>query len=304
MGRPRPIRTSSRRAWPLPEVAGPIAVLALGLVSAASWGAGDFGGGLLSRRAPLLGVVFGSQFIGMLAALVIALVRGEPLPQGADVGWAVVGGVLGVVGITSLYRGLAVGRMGVVAPTTGVLAAVVPVTVGFLLEGVPSTEVVVGIGLALLAVILVTRAPGHDAATRSGIEWGLLGGLAIGGFSVCIGQLSGAGAFGPLVLVRLIEGGIVALVIVLGRQPWRMPISTLRWVLVVGLLDMAGNGAFILAAQAGALAIAATVSSLYPVGTVILAIAVLHERLTRSHAAGIVLTGVAIVLIGLGTAGS
>ncbi len=248
--------------------------------------------------------MFGSQFIGMLAALVLAVLRGEPLPQGPDVAWAVAGGVLGVVGITALYRGLAVGRMGVVAPTTGVLAAVVPVTVGFALEGVPSTEVVVGIGLALVAVILVTRAPGHDASTRSGIEWGLLGGLAIGGFSVCIGQLSGAGAFGPLVLVRLIEGGIVALVIILGRQPWRMPITTLRWVLVVGLLDMAGNGAFILAAQAGALAIAATVSSLYPVGTVILAIAVLHERLTRSHAAGIVLTGVAIVLIGLGTAGS
>jgi drug/metabolite transporter (DMT)-like permease len=251
-----------------------------------------------------MGVVFGSQFIGMLAALAIALLRGEPLPQGTDIAWAVAGGVLGVVGITALYRGLAVGRMGVVAPTTGVLAAVVPVTVGFILEGVPSTEVVAGIGLALVAVILVTRAPGHDAATRSGIEWGLLGGLAIGAFSVCIGQLSGAGAFGPLVLVRLIEGGIVALVIVVGRQPWRMPIPTFRWVLVVGLLDMAGNGAFILAAQAGALAIAATVSSLYPVGTVILAIAVLHERLTRSHAAGIVLTAVAIVLIGLGTAGS
>ena len=72
----------------------------------------------------------------------------------------------------------------------------------------------------------------------------------------------------------------------------------------IGLLDMAGNAAFILAAQAGDLAIAATLSSLYPVGTVILAIAVLHERLTRSHAAGIVLTAAAILLIGLGTAGS
>jgi drug/metabolite transporter (DMT)-like permease len=297
-------RTWRRRAWPLPELTGSAVVLILGLVSAASWGAGDFGGGLLSRRAPLLGVVFASQLIGMVAALAIAVARNEPLPQGADVAWAVAGGVLGVVGITSLYRGLAVGRMGVVAPTTGVLAAVVPVAVGFALEGVPSTEVVVGIGLALVAVVLVTRAPGHDDAAKSGIEWGLLGGLAIGAFSVCIGQLSGAGAFAPLVLVRLIEGAIVAVVIVLGRQAWRMPIPTFRWVLVVGLLDMAGNGAFILAAQAGALAIAATVSSLYPVGTVILAIAILHERLTRSHAAGIVLTGVAIVLIGLGTAGS
>jgi drug/metabolite transporter (DMT)-like permease len=72
----------------------------------------------------------------------------------------------------------------------------------------------------------------------------------------------------------------------------------------VGLLDMTGNAAFIIAAQLGALAIAATLSSLYPVTTVILAVAILHERLTRSHVAGIVLTAVAIVLIGLGSAGS
>ena len=125
--RSRPPSTCpSRRGWPLPEVAGPVAVLALGLVSAASWGAGDFGGGLLSRRAPLFGVVFGMQLIGMLAALAIGVARGEPIPQGADVAWAVAAGGFGVVGITSLYRGLAVGRMGVVAPTTGVLAAVVP----------------------------------------------------------------------------------------------------------------------------------------------------------------------------------
>ena len=74
-----------------------------------------------------------------------------------------------------------------------------------------------------------------------------------------------------------------------------MPLASARWLIVIGLLDMAGNAAFILAAQAGALAIAATLSSLYPVGTVVLAIAILHERLTRSHAAGIVLTAAAIL---------
>ena len=119
----------SRRGWPLPEVAGPVAVLALGLISAASWGAGDFGGGLLSRRAPLFGVVFGMQLIGMVAALAIGVARGEPIPRGPTSAWAVAAGGFGVVGITSLYRGLSVGRMGVVAPTTGVLAAVVPVVV-------------------------------------------------------------------------------------------------------------------------------------------------------------------------------
>ncbi len=161
------------------------------------------------------------------------------MPQGVDVVWSVVAGFFGVLGITSLYRGLSVGRMGVVAPTTGVLAAVVPVVVGFATEGLPTTEVVVGIGLALFAVILVTRAPGHDDSGPSGIEWGLLGGLAIGLFSVCIGQLSGAGTFGPLVLVRLVQAGILLVVIVLGRQAWRMPLPAARWVVVVG---PAGHG--------------------------------------------------------------
>lgn len=259
---------------------------------------------MLSRRAPLFGVVFGSQLVGMLAALGVGIARGEPIPQGADVVWSIVAGFFGVLGITSLYRGLSVGRMGVVAPTTGVLAAVIPVVVGFATEGLPQTEVIVGIALALVAVVLVTRAPGHADAGPSGIEWGLLGGLGIGLFNVCIGQLSGAGTFGPLVLVRLVQAGILLAVIVIGRQAWRMPLPAARWVVVVGLLDMAGNAAFILAAQVGALAIAATLSSLYPVGTVILAVAILHERLTRSHAAGIVLTVIAIVLIGLGSAGS
>jgi len=291
--------------WPLPDLAGPgLAVVVLGLVSAASWGAGDFGGGMLSRRAPLFGVVFGSQLVGLVAALGIGIARGEPPPHGSDVAWCVAAGAFGVIGITALYRGLSVGRMGVVAPTTGVLAVVIPVTVGFALEGLPPPEVIAGIAAAIVAVVLVTRAPGHADGRPSGLEWGLLGGVGIGLFNVCIGQLSGEGAFGPLVLIRLVQAGILLAVIVVGRQAWRMPLSLARWILLIGLLDMGGNAAFILAAQAGELAIAATLSSLYPVGTVLLAIGVLHERLTPSHAAGIALTAVAIALIGLGTAGS
>src|SRR5262249_31922862 len=159
--------------------------------------------------------------------------------------------------------------------------ALIPVTVGFALEGVPPPEVIAGIGAALIAVVLVTRAPGHEDGRPSGIEWALLGGLGIGLFNVCIGQLSGEGAFAPPVLSRLGQAGILLAIIVVARQPWRMPVRRARWILLIGLLDMGGNAAFILAAQAGALAIAATLSSLYPVGTVLLAIAVLHERLTR-----------------------
>ena len=257
---------------------------------------------MLSRRAPLFGVVIGTQAIGLVAALALAVVRGEPVPQGADLAWAVAGGLAGVVGITSLYRGLAVGRMGVVAPTTGVLAAVVPVGAGFVLEGIPRPEAIIGIVLAMVAVVLVTSAPGHATDRPSGIRWALLAGLAIGAFNVCVGQLSGAGAFGPLVLMRLLQVAILAVLVVAWRQPWRMDAS-IGWRLVaVGLLDMTGNAAFILATQAGQLAIAAVLSSLYPVVTVVLAITVLRERLARRHVAGIVLTAIAIALIAAGTA--
>jgi len=273
----------------------------LGLLSAVAWGSGDFGGGMLSRRAPLFGVVAGSQAIGMVAAVVLAIARGEPLPQGPDLAWAVLGGLAGVLGITALYRGLAVGRMGVVAPTTGVLAAIVPVLVGFATEGMPRTEALVGIAFALVAVVLVTRAPGHGTDRPSGIRWALLSGLAIGTFNVCVGQFSGAGAFGPLAIMRMLQVIVIGVLIFTWHQPWRLDRSV-GWRLAgVGLLDMTGNAAFILAAQSGQLAIAAVLSSLYPVVTVVLAIAILRERLTTRHVVGIGLTAAAIALISVGT---
>ncbi len=257
---------------------------------------------MLSRRAPLLGVVALTQIVGMFAALAVAIARHEPLPQGPDLFWSMATGVVGVVGITSLYRGLAVGRMGVVAPTTGVVGAVIPVVVGFATEGLPPASAILGIAVALVAVVLVTRAPGHDDGRPSGVRWALVAGLAIGAFNVFVGQISPAGAFGPLVVIRLVQTAIMAVVIVAWRQPYRMESSIVPKVVAIGLLDMAGNATYILATQTGQLAIAAVLSSLYPVMTVVLAVTVLRERITRSHLVGIALTALAIALITAGTA--
>ena len=270
------------------------------MISAVTWGSGDFGGGLLSRRAPLFSVVGVTQFVGIFAALVIAVLLGEPFPALSDIAWAVGAGIGGMIGITCLYRGLAVGRMGVVAPTAGVLGATIPVVFGFVVEGVPTPMTIAGIVAALVAVVLVTRAPGHGTDRPSGVRWALAAGVAIGAFNICIGQFSGDSAFGLLVFIRLLQVAVISLLIVLWRQPWRMPVDMLPKLVLIGLLDMAGNAAFILATQAGALAIATVLASLYPVVTVILAIVILREHLTRSHVAGIVLTAVAIVLIAAG----
>ena len=296
-------RTSHPRSGALiPEIGPGLAVVVLGLTSAVTWGAGDFGGGLLSRRLPLFGVVLTTQIVGLVFALAAAILLREPVPTGPDLAWSLVAGACGVVGMTALYRGLAVGRMGVVAPTTGVVGAVIPVAAGFVLEGVPHAATIAGIALALVAVVLVTRAPGHGSDRPSGASWAFLAGTAIGGFNVAIGQLSAAGAFAPLVVIRLVQTLVLLLLIVAWRQPWRIHRTDIARLGVVGVLDMVGNAAFIGAAQAGALAVASVLSSLYPVTTVLLAIALLHEHVSRSHVAGIVLTVVAIALLAAGTA--
>jgi drug/metabolite transporter (DMT)-like permease len=265
-----------------------------------AWGCGDFGGGLLTRRTALFGVVLISQFVGMLVALALALVSGETAPLPGDLAWSVLGGVAGGIGITALYRGLAVGRMGVVAPVTGVIAALIPVAAGFLLEGLPGALVLVGIMLAILAVILVSRVR-DEGSGPSGLGLALVAGVAIGAFSVCIAQISDGHAFGPLVVIRATEAILVAVAVIVTRLPWRPAGRLVPAIAAVGVLDMVGNGAFILAVQAGALAVAAVLSSLYPVTTVILAAIVLHERVTRIHALGIALAIAAIACIAVGS---
>jgi drug/metabolite transporter (DMT)-like permease len=283
--------------------AGPLgpgaAVIALGLTSAVLWGAADFGGGLTSRRAPLFGVVLGVQVVGAVLAGSLFLIRGEPIPAPVDVGWSVATGVFGAIGVTTLYQGLAVGRMGVVAPVTGVLAATIPVTVGIVTEGLPDPLVIGGIALAVVAVVLVSRVPGEHGQ-RSGLELGLAAGIGIGLFNTTLAQVDRSVAFGPLTIVRIVDFVLVGAFVLLTRGSWRIERRVLPSVGLVGIFDIGGNTAYLLATHAGALAIAATLSALYPVTTVVLAVALLRERMTSDHAVGVGAAIGAIALIALG----
>ncbi len=239
--------------------------------------------------------------VGMVLALALALLRGETAPLPADIGWSILGGLSGGIGITALYRGLAVGRMGIVAPVTGVLAALIPVAAGILTEGIPPTLVVVGIVLAIAAVVLVSRLK-DEAGRPSGLHLALVAGLGIGAFSVFVAQISDGHAFGPLALIRFVEALLIGSAVLLTGAAWRPGRRLVPAIAAVGVLDMAGNGAFILAVQTGALAVAAVLSSLYPVTTVVLAAIFLRERVTRTHAVGIALAVTAIGCIAVGTA--
>jgi drug/metabolite transporter (DMT)-like permease len=246
-------------------------------------------------------VVLVSQLVGMVLAFGLGILRGESAPLPADLFWSVLGGLAGGIGITSLYHGLAVGRMGVVAPVTGVLAALIPVGAGIVLEGVPSTLTMVGIVLAIVAVILVARVR-DSSSGPSGLRFAILAGVAIGAFSVFVAQISDGHAFGPLVLIRLVEAMLIGVVVLVTGAIWRPERRLLPAMAGVGVLDMTGNGALILAVQGGSLAVAAVLSSLYPVMTVILAALFLRERVTATHAVGIALAIGAVTCIAAGSA--
>lgn len=242
-----------------------------------------------------------SQLVGMGLTAVIATIRSEPFPTGDDLLLCVAAGTMGGIGITSLYRGLAIGRMGIVAPITGVLAAIIPVIGGIVLEGWPSQLVLVGIVVAIVAVVLVSRVT-DEGGGRAGLPEALIAGTAIGLFGIVISQIGEGFVFSSLTVIRGVQGVLVLVVVLLTRSAWRLPRATLPLIVAVGVLDMLGNAFYLLGVQSGALAIASVLSALYPVTTVILAALILRERVTRDHVAGIGLAAAAIALIGLGSA--
>ena len=280
-----------------------IAVVVLGLASSVTWGTSDFFGGLTTKRAPLLPVLMISQLVGVAIALPFVAIRGEAIPAGGDIGLSVASGLLGVVGLGSLYHGLAVGRMGVVAPTCGVLVAAIPVAFGLATQGTPQPLVLAGIVLAIASVAVVSRVPSEEPDRSSGFGWGLAAGLALGGFTITISGVTHGLVFGPLAIVRTTEALVCLAAILATRRSWRISRELWPAVIGVGLLDMTGTAAYLAAVQIGPLAVAAVLSALYPAATVLLASTVLRERLARPHIVGLLGAAFAVVLIVGGQAG-
>lgn len=278
--------------------------VAYGLASAAVWGAGDFSGGLATKRGNVYLVVLLSQVVGLACLLALALLLEGALPSARDLLFGALAGLAGVVGILALYTGLARGRMGVVAPTTAVLSASIPVAVGIFTEGVPPILVLVGFGLAVTAVWLLSGGGKADGIRRDELGLALLAGLGFSLFFVFIDRISTGVIFWPLAAARIASIPFL-LVFILGRRRWsgfrvaKLPRSLLPIIALSGILDSGGNYFFALATQSGRLDIAAVLASLYPASTVLLARLILKETLGSRQWVGVVVALVALILIAL-----
>ncbi len=275
-----------------------LAPIVLGLTSAAFWGAGDFCGGVATKRTQVYRVIISSQIVSLILLVALAVGLREPLLPAGSLVLSGVGGVFGVIGIIALYRALADGHMGIAAPVSGVIAAAVPVVAGAFLEGLPGAVQLIGFGVAFIAVWLISRT-GHAAVHRRDLGLPALAGLCFGIFYVIIGSASGSDVWWPLVAARLGSLSFLLCVTLLTRQPRLVEKSHLTLIMIIGVMEVGGNACYILARQAGRLDIAAVLASLYPAATVLLARLVLKEHVGRSQLVGIVAALAAIVLITL-----
>lgn len=287
-----------------------------GLASAASWGAGDFAGGLASRRVSAVRMVLASQLIGTLALVALGMALGEPPAAPGDVAVAAVAGMAGGIGLLLLYVSLARGKMGVAAPLTAVAAGGIPLLVGMATQGLPGVLQIVGFLLALVAIWVISRSGDGGGRLRpADIVLPLLAGVGFGLFLALIGLVGQDAAFiRPLVAARLSSMALMAVVLVVGwmrggreRTTDDGPQTTVGdrrsfpWALaaLAGLGDTAGNVFFVLSSQLGRLDVAAVLGALYPAVTVLLARLVLGERLSPRQSVGVGLALGAVVMIAL-----
>ena len=277
-------------------LASPVLAALFALSAALSWGAGDFTGGLASRRVGAFPTVVVSYVAGLLVLAAVALGRGEPLPAPIDLWWGMVAGLAGVMGLGFLLRGFAEGRMGVVAPVSAVLSTSLPVAFAALTEGMPGGLQLVGFAVALAGLWLLSR-PESVGGRPRGLGVALLAGLGFGGFYVIVSQVGANAVFWPLAGARLAALAALVPLALARRRPLVPRSAPLGLIALAGMLDAGGNLFFLLATQSGRLDVAAVLASLYPAITAVLAWLIAGERLTRWQVAGAGAALVAIVLI-------
>lgn len=271
--------------------------ITFGLASAAAWGAGDFSGGYASRKGNLLGVIFISQFLGGALLAAMALLFSETVPPPAHLFYGFLAGLFGNLGLMALYKGLAQGRMGIVAPLSAVLTALVPIGYSAFYEGLPSTTQLIGFGCFMIAVWLLSSA---DAGTRMSFSEFLLSivaGFGFGLFFIFIDLANDQSVFWPLVGARVASVSFLLMIILINGKSVKPLRGQWTFILITGVLDAAGNAFFSMAAHLGRLDVSAVLGSLYPAATVMLAWFFLKERLGRKQWVGVVGAFIALILI-------
>jgi drug/metabolite transporter (DMT)-like permease len=298
-------RVPQRRSWgnpsSLPSGKGTVTELsyALAVLSSITYGTADFLGGLATKRSTMFSVVVFSQFFGLIV-LVISLPFLPPSsPTAIDFAWGAASGLAGGIGVALLYRALAIGVMSVLAPVTAVCAVILPLIVGIALGERPTGLAIVGVVLAIVAIVLVSQAGriGEEKAGWTGLPIAIASGIAIGIFLIFLERTGASAGLWPLIPARVVSVAFFIIAGLMLREKLIPRRESMPIVIGGGVFDILANILYLIAVQRGLLSSVATLTSLYPASTIILARIVLRERLRLLQQAGVACAVVAIVLI-------
>ena len=285
-------------------------VIFLGLAAAVLYGSGDFLGGMATRKLPVLPVLLLADTAGLIVALVVALASPGSVSV-AGLAWGISAGLIGGLGLIIFYIGLATGPMSVVAPVAGLVSTVLPVGVALAEGERPEVGVYAGAVLCLVAIVMTSSAGdgGSTAgpagrASRPGrgraIAYGAVAGAAFGLFFLLIRNAGESGEFWPVAAGRIGELAVVLIAAAVLRRSLSPGGADGRLLLAAagaGAIDVVANICYVAATRIGAFGLAVVLASLYPGFTVLLARAVLGERLRWVQRAGLALAAIGILLV-------
>ncbi len=270
-----------------------------GLGSAITWGAGDFSGGLAAKRSNVFSVILISQSVGIILLIGLAILFSEKIPHWNHLMWGGLAGISGMLGLIALYKSLAQSRMGIAAPVSAVATAFIPVVFTSITHGLPKTTQIMGFGVAILAVWLLTYTDGDRRVNIRELYLPAIAGFGFALFFIFIDKASADAVLWPLVAARIASLSIISALILLRGQVEAPAKRQLCIIALSGILDVAGNAFFVLSAQLGRLDLSAVLSSLYPAATVLLACFILKEKVFKRQWLGVAVTLSALVLLSL-----
>ncbi len=275
-----------------------------GFLSALSWGAGDFSGGLASRKLGAYRAVLYADFFGLLLIAIVLGIYREEIPSAYVLINSMIGGALGSVGLLTLYYSLTKGQMSIAAPVSALFAAVLPVVVGAITEGLPKVLQVLGFGIALIAVWLISRGNTTERFRLdhlADLRLPILAGVGFGSYFIFIHNATQATdtVLWTMFTSRIAGTVLLFFVVLIRREPFTVPREAWNVVFFNATLDVGGNFFYILASRLGRLDVTAVLSSLYPGTTVLLAWFILKERISPKQWIGILAALTAIILFTL-----
>jgi drug/metabolite transporter (DMT)-like permease len=274
----------------------------LALLSAGLVGGADFVGGAVSRRLPPARVAAIAQLAGLALAIPAALLVDWERVTTGDIVWSVVSGVSVGLGLALFYTGMQRGMISLVAPVTAAVGASIPAAWGLARGESPGIVVIAGMVLAVVAIVIVSLAPGEG--DTSGQQFALLcslgAGLLFGVFFVALALTDPDAGLWPVPISRVASAASLVGVALVMTRGLRLPRDTAPTVALIGVLEVCAAVTLLLALQRGPVSVAAVLASMYPVTTVLLAAGVLHERLSRAQMAGVGLAFVAVLLVSAG----